>query len=68
MSVEKVYKCDLCGEYAQRGGLSRLGVRTLDDRPEDAENVDVCARCGDRPVGEVLAAAAGMRQEVTAGG
>ena len=67
MSVEKVYKCDLCGVHAPRDELIRLGVRLLDERPEDADNVDACLQCHDRPVTDVAAAAAKMRAEVTGG-
>lgn len=68
MSVEKVFKCDVGGEFRPRGELTRLGVRTMDDRPEDADNVDVCAEHADRPISEVLAVAAGMRGRSGDGG
>ena len=58
MAVEKVYTCDLCGQTRPRGELMRLGVRGLDDRPEDAENIDVGKCCLDKPVSEVLTMAA----------
>ena len=61
MSVEKVFKCDVGGELRPRAELTRLGVRSMDDRPEDADNVDVCAEHAQRPISEVLAVAAGMR-------
>ena len=62
MSVEKVFKCDVGGEFRKREELMRLGVRGLDDRPEDADNVDVCDEHAGRPVSEVLAIAADMRR------
>lgn len=62
MSVEKVYKCDLCGEFRERPALMRLGVRGLDDRPEDADNVDVCADCHGKPVSDVMAVGLDMRR------
>ena len=68
MSVEKVFKCDVGGEYRPRGELTRLGVRTMDDRPEDADNVDVCAEHAQRPISEVLAVAADMRGRSGDGG
>jgi hypothetical protein len=68
VSVEKVFKCDVGGEFRPRGELTRLGVRTMDDRPEDADNVDVCAEHADRPISEVLAVAAGMRGRSGDGG
>jgi hypothetical protein len=40
----------------------------MDDRPEDADNVDVCAEHADRPIREVLAVAAGMRGRSGNGG
>lgn len=58
MAVEKVYKCDLCGEYAHKDALRRLGVRTYADRPEAAEVIDVGPCCYLKPVSVVLDAAA----------
>ena len=68
MSVEKVFKCDVGGEYRPRAELTRLGVRSMDDRPEDADNVDVCAEHAQRPISEVLAVAADMRGRSGDGG
>ena len=62
MSVEKVYKCDLCGEYRTRGDLMRLGVRGLDDRPEDVDNVDVGTCCRDKPVSDVIVLGQDLRR------
>jgi hypothetical protein len=67
MAVEKVYTCDLCGDAWPRGKLTRLGVRGLDDRPEDADNVDVGPCCQDKPVSDALAIARDAREEVTNG-
>ena len=62
MAVSKVYVCDLCGQVRPRGELMRLGVRGLDDRPEDADNVDVGVCCRDKPVSDVLALGLDMRR------
>ena len=62
MGVSKVYLCDLCGQPRERGELTRLGVRGLDDRPEDADNVDVGPCCRDKPVSDVVALGRDMRQ------
>lgn len=67
MGVNKVYVCDLCGQPRARGELTRLGVRSLDDRPEDADNVDVGACCREKPVSAVVAFAAAERKAVTDG-
>jgi hypothetical protein len=67
MGVRKVYGCDLCGQERDRGDLTRLGVRGLDDRPEDADNVDVGPCCQDKPVSDVLAIARDAREEVVNG-
>ena len=67
MSIDKVFRCDIGGEIRQRGELMRLGVRMMADRPEDADNVDVCDEHAARPISEALAAAAKMRAEVTGG-
>lgn len=58
MAIEKHYKCDLCGEYAHKDAIRRLGVRTWSDRPEAAEVIDVGPCCCARPILEILSAAA----------
>ena len=68
MAVEKAYKCDLCGEFVHRDALRRLGVRTMNDRPEDADLVDVGPCCYSRPVSDVLGHAARQREAVINGG
>jgi hypothetical protein len=68
MSVDKVFRCDICGEIRQRGELVRLGARLMDERPEDADNVDVCGDCQARPIAEVVGVMASMRAEVMIGG
>jgi hypothetical protein len=67
MSVEKVFKCDLCEQHREREQLIRFGVRLMDDRPEDADNVDVCLSCRERPVMDAVLAAQDMRRLVTHG-
>jgi hypothetical protein len=37
-----------------RDALVRFGVRKLDDRPEDADMVDVGPCCYDRPISDVI--------------
>jgi hypothetical protein len=64
VAVEKVYRCDLCGEQVERGELVRLGVRKLDDRPEDADVVEAGPCCGQRPVLDVIALATRVRAEI----
>ena len=65
MAVRKVYGCDLCGQERDRAELMRLGVRGLDDRPEDADNVDVGPCCAGKPVSDVLAIARDARKAVS---
>jgi hypothetical protein len=68
MSISKVFVCDIGGETCDRSELMRLGVRTMDDRPEDADNVDVCGQHARlTPIAQALAVAAKMRAEVTGG-
>jgi hypothetical protein len=62
MGVSKVYTCDLCGQPRPRGELMRLGVRELEDRPEDADNVDAGPCCWDKPVSDVLVIARDARR------
>jgi hypothetical protein len=54
VAVEKVYKCDLCGEFTARETLMVVRVGMPDDRPEDAERIDVGPECRGRLVGELL--------------
>lgn len=57
------YQCDFCGSLVHRDALTRLGVRRMDDRPEDADNVDVCPACQPvRPVTDVILFAAKLRE------
>lgn len=67
MAVEKVYKCDLSGEFVHKDALRRLAVRTLSDRPEDADPVDVGPCCYSRPIIDVLDHAAKLRKLATDG-
>lgn len=62
MAVEKVWKCDLCGEFAHKDAIRRLAVRTVADRPEDADWVDVGPCCYQQPVSDVLTLAAEQRR------
>lgn len=64
MAVEKVWKCDLCGVFVEKDELRRLGVRTVADRMEDADVVDVGPECHSRPLSEVLVIAAEHRAEL----
>jgi len=57
MAVEKVYKCDLCGELVPRGQLTVIRAGTPDDRPEDATRVDAGPECHGRPIADLLATA-----------
>ena len=62
MAVEKVYKCDLCGEFVHKDALRRVGVRTIDDRPDAADWVDVGPCCYSRPLSDVILHAARQRE------
>ena len=63
MAVEKVWKCDLCGEYAKATEVRRVHVRRTADRPEDAEVIDVGPECHGRTVSDVLVLANSKRAE-----
>lgn len=65
MTVKTIreYLCDLCGGQVHPDALTRLGVRGMGDRPEDADNVDVCPSCAaERPAGDVILTAAKLRE------
>ncbi len=55
MTEVRQFRCDLCGEFRDKATLLRLGVRAPSQRAEDAEIVDVCPGCLDRPVSDVKA-------------
>jgi hypothetical protein len=61
MAVEKVYKCDLCGEFVQHHDLKVIRVGLLEDRPEDAERLDIGPECHSRLIGELVAKYAELR-------
>lgn len=63
MAVEKVYKCDLCGEYVHKQNVAVVRVGTIEDRPEACTRLEVGPECADRPVRELLAKAGGMAEE-----
>jgi hypothetical protein len=67
MATSKVWNCDLCGQPVDRADLVRLGVRTADDRPEDADWVDTGKCCAGEPVGLAVKVALDMRKAVTDG-
>jgi hypothetical protein len=67
MATSKVWTCDLCGKPVDRADLVRLGVRTADDRPEDADVVDVGKCCASEPIGLVIKVGRDMRKAVTDG-
>ena len=58
MAVEKVYKCDLCGEFADLRQSSVLRAGKRDWRPEDCVVIDIGPCCAGKPVSDVLAVAA----------
>lgn len=62
VNTMRIYVCDLCRFEHPSGQLTRLGVRAMGDRPEDANNVDVCGTCQDRPVRDVLLFAAKLEE------
>ena len=62
MAVEKVWKCDLCGEFVHKDLLRRVAVRTVEDRPDAADWVDIGPECHQRPVSELLVLAAEQRR------
>ena len=62
MAVEKVWKCDLCGEFVSTNALRRVGVRTVEDRPDAADWVDIGPECHGRPLSELLTIAAEQRR------
>ena len=67
MAVEKVWKCDLCGEFVGTASLRRVGVRTVEDRPDAADWVDVGPCCHDALLSVVLTQA-GLQRKLAENG
>lgn len=62
MAIEKVYKCDLDGEFVAKDAVRRVGVRIIEDRPENADWLEVGPCCYGRPIGDLMAKAAEQRR------
>jgi len=54
MAVEKVYTCDLCGQFVKKADLRLLSFGLLSDRPEDYDRLDIGPECHDRPAADLL--------------
>lgn len=67
MAVEKVFRCDLCGEYVAAADVRVLRVGTTADRPEACDRVDTGPECDSRPIGDALANAAAFRKQHDSG-
>lgn len=55
MAVEKVFKCDLCGEFVTKDELATVRVGLREWRPEDYVVVDVGRCCAGRPIADLIA-------------
>jgi hypothetical protein len=62
VAVEKVYKCDLCGEFVHKDAVRVARVGVLADRPEDCDRVDTGPCCWGRPIADLVSYAAGERK------
>jgi hypothetical protein len=55
MSVEPVYRCDLCGEFADKDQVLVVQVGARKDTVL-LGHVDVCPQCTSRPISEAITA------------
>lgn len=62
MAIEKAYRCDLDGEYVAREDVRRVGVRIIDDRPDNADWLEIGPCCHKRPIGDLMDKAAEQRR------
>lgn len=62
MAIEKVYKCDLDGEFISKEDVRRVGVRVIEDRPDNADWLEVGPCCYHRPVRALIEKAAEQRR------
>lgn len=67
MAIERVVKCDFCGEFVPLADRRRVAVRADDQRPESAEYIDVCVPCRSVPVSSVIELADKKRPEMADG-
>lgn len=55
MSVDKKFRCDLCGEYLRKDTVKVIRIGTLEDRPDGAERFDIGPECESRPITDLIA-------------
>lgn len=67
MAIERVYKCDLCGEFVAKPDVRRIGVRITEDRPDNADWLEVGPCCRKRELGDLLDKAEEQRRLVEHG-
>lgn len=67
MAIEKIYKCDLDGEFVTRENVRRVGVRLIADRPDNADWLEIGPCCYHRPISELMMKAALQRKSVEDG-
>lgn len=67
MAIERVVRCDICGEYVAKEDRRRLAVRRDEDRPESAEYVDVCVEHRKATLADLIDWADAHRVEVDYG-
>jgi hypothetical protein len=62
MAIEKIWKCDFDGSPIAKADMRRVGVRTTEDRPDNADWLEVGPCCYGRPIGDLIAKAAEQRR------
>jgi hypothetical protein len=67
MAIEKVYRCDLDGELTTKDAIRRVGVRLTEDRPDNADWLDIGPCCYSRPIGDLIIKAAERRKAIEDG-
>ena len=67
MAIERVVRCDFCGEFVALEDRRRVAVRRDEDRPESAEYVDVCVPHRKLTLAELIEFADKQRPEMADG-
>ena len=62
MAIVKLYECDLCQKRVQKEDVRRVGVRLIEDRPDNADWLLIGPCCHSQVIGVLMEKAADQRR------